>query len=118
MSAWGRVSFLPGEIQPLMGAGVSSNWGLRGQAAGVSPLLVPSPAVPWVTSPDKGLLSGAGTAGPHPQPKGGNRLPDTDSELLSRPIAGVSSHNTQSYAAGRRESPVLQRKGLGRGRIH
>ena len=49
MSPWGQGSFLPGEIQPLMGAGVSSNWGLRGPAAGVSPLLLPSPAVPWVT---------------------------------------------------------------------
>lgn len=84
---------------------------------------VPSPAAQSSCplghqSPDKGLLSGAGTAGPHPQPKGGNRLPDTDSELLSRPIVGVSSHSTQSYAAGGKEPPVLQRKGLGRGKIH
>lgn len=32
-----------------MGAGVGSSWGLPGGGRGLSPLSVPSPAVPWVT---------------------------------------------------------------------
>lgn len=120
MSTWGQGSFLPGEIRPSIGWVLESVHpgdcvvGARGCSLSHCPaqLSLGSPESrqrPIVWSQDSWTSP--------PSILGGNRLGDTDLELLGRPIVGVSSHSPQSYAGRGGEPPMLQRERLGRGRI-